>query len=51
MGIRVFNTRIREGVAVKEAQTMRLDLFSYAPRSNPAKDYMQLLDEIKILEV
>jgi chromosome partitioning protein len=48
LGIPLFNAKIRDGVAVKEAQTLRRNLFEYAPKSNPALDYMQLLDELKI---
>jgi chromosome partitioning protein len=51
MGIPVFKTQIREGVAVKEAQMVQKDLFEYAPKSNPAKDYMKLLQELKIVDV
>ena len=46
MGTKVFATRIRECIAIKEAQAMRLDIFSYAPRSNGAKDYAALIAEI-----
>lgn len=42
----VYKTVIHEAVAIREAQTQRESIFSYAPRSKPAKDYMQLLDEI-----
>ena len=42
---RVFRTTIREGTAVKEAQAMRQDIFSYAPRSNAAQDYLKFVDE------
>jgi chromosome partitioning protein len=51
MGVPVFQTKIREGIAAKEAQTLRLPLFDYAPKSNPATDYRQLLAEMKITEV
>lgn len=44
--IPVFKTTIREGVAIREAQTQRQNLYSYAPRSNPAQDYSRLLDEL-----
>jgi len=44
--IPVYKTTIREGIAVREAQTCRQSLFEYAPRSNPTKDYTQLLEEI-----
>ncbi len=37
---------IRPGIAVKEAQALRLSLYQYAPRSKPAADYMQLYKTI-----
>ena len=46
MGIPVYNTSIREGVAIREAQTQRQSIFDYAPKSKPAQDYMQLVKEI-----
>lgn len=46
MGTRVFDTYIREGVAVKQAQAMQQSIFEYSPRSNPAKDYRALFSEI-----
>ena len=46
LDIPVYKTTIREGVAVREAQTQRQSIFDYAPRSNPAKDYKQLIKEI-----
>lgn len=44
--IPVYNTTIREGVAIREAQTQRMSIFKYAPKSNVAKDYKQLIKEI-----
>lgn len=41
----LFNTTIRECISVKEAQAMQQDIFSYAPRSNAAKDYEAFIDE------
>jgi chromosome partitioning protein len=46
LDIPTYKTAIREGVAVREAQTQRESIFDYSPRSNPAKDYMQLIKEI-----
>lgn len=46
LDIPVYKNVIREGVAVREAQTQRESIFNYAPRSNPAKDYKQLIKEI-----
>ena len=46
LGIPLLNTVIRDGVAVREAQTTQESLFAYAPNSNPAKDYLQLFNEI-----
>ena len=33
---------IREGVAIREAQALQENLFSYAPKSKPALDYMEV---------
>lgn len=41
----VFQASIRECVAVKEAQTLKKDIFAYAKRSNAAMDYLELVDE------
>ncbi|MEQ8201399.1 MAG: AAA family ATPase [Syntrophomonadaceae bacterium] len=41
----VYKYPIREGVAVKEAQASRQDLFSYAPRCKAAQDYLAFTDE------
>lgn len=46
IGTKVFDAKIREGIAVREAQAVGEDLFSYAPRSNPAKDYQQFIEEL-----
>lgn len=42
------DTPIREGVAIREAQLLQQSIFTYAPRSNPAKDFTALLDAIQI---
>lgn len=47
MGTRVFKARIRDGVAVKEAQARQQDLFKYAKRSNPARDYWSFVVELE----
>lgn len=41
----VFDTKIRECTALKEAATMREDIFTYKPRSNAAKDYDSFMRE------
>lgn len=46
LGSRLYETRIRECTAVKEAQAVREDIFSYAPRSNASKDYRALVEEV-----
>ena len=46
LGTKVFNTKIREGTALKEAQASQQDIFTYAPASNGASDYMQLTKEV-----
>ena len=45
MGTVLYQTRIRECTAVKEAQLEKQSIFSYAPRSNAAKDYMAFIEE------
>ena len=45
LGARVYDTRIRECSYLKEAKTMREDIYSYSPRSNAAKDYKSFVDE------
>lgn len=45
---KVFETAIRENVAVKEAQASKDDIFSYAPRSNAANDYSALIQEMEV---
>lgn len=42
-GTRVFETYIRESVAVREAQTVRQSLFAYAPQSKPAEDFLTFI--------
>lgn len=46
MGTKVFMTRIRESISIKEAQAVSQDIFSYAPRSNGAKDYEAFCKEV-----
>ena len=50
MQTRLYTTRIRECTAIKEAQALREDIFSYSPRSNGAKDYRELLEELRIYD-
>lgn len=46
MGTRLLRAKIRDTVAIREAQAMRQDIFTYAPRSAGADDYNQLIEEI-----
>lgn len=46
LNTKLFTTTIRENIAVKEAQASRMDIFSYAPRSNAAKDYRAFIEEL-----
>lgn len=43
----VYLGEIRDGVSIREAQSMKKDLFEYAAKSNPAQDYMRLFEQIK----
>ena len=42
---RVYKTTIRECISLKEAQAQQQDIFTYAPRSNAAKDYADFINE------
>ncbi len=42
----LFQTKIRTGVAAAEAPAHGADIFTYAPRSNPAKDYQMFIQEV-----
>lgn len=44
--IPVFDTVIREGIAVAEAQTVREPLINYAAKSKPNMDYEKFADEL-----
>ena len=43
---KLYNTKIRECTALKEAQAKKQNIFEYAPKSNAALDYDSLIDEI-----
>ena len=43
---KVYTQYIREAVAVREAQAMKQDVFSYDPKSNATQDYDALMKEI-----
>lgn len=42
----VFETKIRANVSIAEAPSMGKDIFRYAPKSNGAADFNQLVDEM-----
>jgi chromosome partitioning protein len=43
---KVFKSRIRECVAVKEAEAQQVELYSYAPQSNASLDYFEFVKEL-----
>jgi chromosome partitioning protein len=45
-GSQVFNTVIRENIAVAEAPSFAQSIFEYAPKSHGAEDYLDLCKEI-----
>lgn len=49
-GDKVFNTVIRDNVALADAPARGLDIFQYDPRSNGAKDYKSFAQEINEME-
>ena len=44
---KVFNTPIRECIALQEAQAVQKNVLSYAPRSNATADYNAFIDEVE----
>lgn len=46
LGTRLFETPIRECAALRESIAMQESIFRYAPKSNAALDYKQLVNEI-----
>lgn len=46
MNTRVFNAKIRESVAVKEAQAMQTDLLKHKPQNKAAQDYSAFIAEL-----
>ena len=47
LNTRLYSTPIRECISIKEAQALQQDLFSYAPKSNAAKDYTEFIKEFE----
>jgi chromosome partitioning protein len=45
-GTKLFKTKIRECIAVKEAQLMKKNIFDYAPNSNASKDFEKFIEEV-----
>lgn len=46
MGTKVFTTKIRECSAIREAQAMKVDIFTYNPKSNATSDYNAFIEEV-----
>lgn len=46
INVRLFDTRIRECIAIKEARAMQQDIFTYAPASNASADYSSFIIEM-----
>lgn len=45
LGTKVFSQPIRRSVAVRESQTLMVDLFTEAPKANATVDYLLFIDE------
>lgn len=46
LGTKIYKTPVRECISLAEAQASQQDIFTYAPASNAARDYAELLAEI-----
>lgn len=42
---KIYNTKIRECIAIKESQAMQTDIFTYSKGSNASKDYNDFIKE------
>lgn len=47
LGTTLFNTTIREAIAVKEAQVNQESLFEYAPKAKVTDDYRAFIEELR----
>lgn len=43
---KVFKTKIRQSVAIKEAQVLKTNVLDYAPRANATQDYLTFIEEL-----
>ena len=43
---KLYTTKIRECIALKEAQASQQDIFTYSPKSNATKDYTAFVEEV-----
>lgn len=46
LNTRVFTTKIRESVAIRESQLLQSDIFKDAPKANATVDYAAFIDEL-----
>ena len=46
-GTKVFSSKIRESIVVKEAQANKMNLFEYAPKSDVTKDLIEFIKEYR----
>lgn len=44
--LNIFKAKIRECTAIKEAQAMKSNIFTYAPKSNAVADYTAFIEEL-----
>lgn len=47
LGTKVYEEKIRECAAIEEANTLKQDIFQYAPSSNAGQDYGLFVDEVE----
>lgn len=46
MGTKLYNTRIRESITIKEAQVSNEDIFNYDPKAKVTADYDSFVEEV-----
>lgn len=46
LGTKLFKTKIRENISIKEAQICQKSIMEYAPKSNASRDYNEWIEEV-----
>jgi len=48
LNTKVFEIKIREAIAIKEAQALRTDLLEYQPKAKVTEDVIKFIEELEL---